>query len=110
MKLLLFLITVAPSTPIISFDQQMAEVNQTFVLTCTAQGGPSNMLQWYKDGVLLTDAQDGLSIDTNGMYPTSISSNLTIASLAADDQGNYTCAVSNAVGNESYTALLVGKC
>ena len=68
------------------------------------------MLRWYKDGVLLMDTQDGLSIETDETNPIGISSNLTIASLAADDQGNYTCAVSNAAGNENYTARLVGKC
>ena len=106
----MFPIAVAPSTPTIILDQQMAQVNRTLVLTCTTQGGPNNMLQWYKNGELLADWQDSLSIETDNSYSTSISSNLTFVSLAADDQGNYTCAVTNAAGNDSTTVLLVGKC
>ena len=67
------------------------------------------MLQWFEDGIPLAAWQDGVTIETNDAYPTNISSILTIASLAAEDQGNYTCIVSNAAGNESYTALLIGK-
>ena len=106
----LLVLVVAPSTPIINFEPQVAEIDQTLVLTCTAEGGPNNTLQWYKDGTLLMGARSGLSIDTDDAYPTSIRSNLTIASLATDDLGNYTCTVSNAAGTASYTALLAGKC
>ena len=100
---------MAPSTPIITFAQQMAEVGQTLELFCTAQGGPSNVLQWFKDDEPLTSSQGGLTIETNTSRHTGISSTLTIASLTADDQGDYTCEVSNAAGTASYTAVLVGK-
>ena len=58
--------------------------NVTF--TCTAQGGPNNMFQWQKDGQELFGESQ---------------STLTLTTVNATDGGLYTCAVTNAAGNDS---------
>lgn len=100
---------MALSTPTISFDQENIEIGEMLELTCYAQGGPGNTLQWFKDGMRLRSSQDELSIETNVSQHASISSTLTIDSLSVNDQGNYTCVVRNAAGKESHSEMLLCK-
>ena len=102
-------ITVAPSVPTIAFSQSIAELGQELELVCTAQGGPNNVLQWFRDDTLLTNSQGDLTIDVDTSQNTGISSRITFASLSASDQGVYTCEVTNDAGSASNAAPLVGK-
>ena len=72
-------------------------------LACTATGRPYATIQWYKDGVLLTN--DSLTtiyneeIEQNGLlFTTSI---LELCSVGADDRGTYSCVAENLVGNDT---------
>ena len=105
----LFPITVAPSVPTVTFSQSMAELGQQLELVCTARGGPNNVLQWFRDGTLLTNSQGDLTIDIDTSQNTGISSTITFVSLSASDHGIYTCNVTNEAGSAISAAPLVGK-
>ena len=77
----------------------------TVQLVCTATGRPSPMIQWYKDGVLLTN--DSLSLTSiydeefesnNLLFSSSI---LELCSVGADSEGTYSCQALNTAGNDS---------
>jgi hypothetical protein len=73
-------------------------------LACTATGRPYPTIQWYKDGVLLTNesliAIYTEEVEQNGLlFTTSI---LEVCSVGADDLGTYSCVASNSAGNDSF--------
>ena len=77
----------------------------TVQLVCTATGRPSPMIQWYKDGVLITNDTSSLTsiyneeFENNGLLFTS--SILEVCSVGADSRGTYSCLALNAAGNDS---------
>ena len=76
----------------------------TVALACTATGRPYPTVQWYKDGVLLTNESlttiYNEEFEENGLlFTTSI---LEVCSVSADDRGSYRCVASNSVGNDSF--------
>ena len=76
----------------------------TVALACTATGRPYPTIQWYKDGVLLTNESlttiYNEEVEQNGLlFTTSI---LEVCSVGADDRGSYRCVASNSVGNDSF--------
>jgi hypothetical protein len=75
----------------------------TVALACTATGRPYPTIQWYKDGVLLTNesliAIYTEEVEQNGLlFTTSI---LEVCSVGADDRGTYTCVAENPAGNDT---------
>ena len=77
----------------------------TVQLVCTATGRPYPMIQWYKDGVLITNDTSSLTsiyneeFDNNGLLFTS--SILEVCSVGADSRGTYSCQALNTAGNDS---------
>ena len=75
----------------------------TVSLVCTASGRPYPMIQWYKDGVLITN--ESLTFIYNEEFESNdllfTSSILELCSVDEDDVGTYSCRASNSAGNDS---------
>ena len=75
----------------------------TVSLACTASGRPYPTIQWYKDGVLLTNESltsiYNEEFESNGLLFTS--SILELCSVDEDNIGRYSCQASNSAGNDS---------
>ena len=75
----------------------------TVSLVCTATGRPFATIQWYKDGIELTNGSltsiYNEQFEGNGLlFTTSI---LEVCSVGSEDSGTYSCIASNFVGNDS---------
>ena len=71
------------------------EEGDNVTLTCLSLGGPDNMIQWLKDGMVY----GGLTSDTDD--------NLSLTDISvAGDGGVYTCVVSNAAGSDMASVSL----
>ena len=69
----------------------VASIHSNVTLTCHNEGGPTNIYQWRKDGIILNNITDN-TLKLNGIKVTS--------------GGDYTCTVRNAAGMESTTTTL----
>ena len=76
-----------------------------FSLTCVAKGVPAPVVTWYKDGKVF-NGRAGEPIAT-GQYDYVIN----FGGVDMDDEGNYTCIVSNMYGRltYSYNFDVIGK-
>ena len=75
----------------VSPSMDITSIRGNLTFSCFVQGGPNNEYQWQHDGVdLINKTVNTLNMDDIG----------------AVNGGNYTCAVSNAAGNDSATAIL----
>ena len=87
----------------------------TVALACTATGRPYPTIQWYKDGVLITN--DSLTsiyneeVENNGLlFTTSI---LEVCSVGSENIGSYSCVAGNSAGNDSFdfdVQVMLGMC
>ena len=72
-------------------------------LSCPARGSPSVSWQWSRNGQLLDDSVEGVTLLEQGAF-------LQLESAGVGDSGAYTCNVSNTIGDkvfeESYTQIL----
>ena len=77
----------------------------TVQLVCTATGRPVPMIQWYKDGVLITNDTSSLTSIYNEEFESNsllfVSSILEVCSVGAENRGTYSCQALNAAGNDS---------
>lgn len=74
-------------------------------MICSASSGTSPFeIEWYKNGHKLVNFKS-LRIDTLNEYSV-----LLIDPLVLDDNGNYTCTMSNNHGSDSYTVSLIVEC
>lgn len=64
------------------------------ILPCPAYGTPPPIIEWYKDGVLLTGNEIGVRILGDG--------SLVFDSTQASDAGAYECVARNVAGNWSH--------
>jgi len=80
-------------------------VNTHYIIQCIFEGLPIPTVSWSRDGNMLTDGSDGITIATD--YS---SSTLTITTLTADDAGSYTCMVSNPLGIGMASSALQVQC
>ena len=78
--------SVPPSNVVIALNTSIAMRNDSVTFTCDAQGGPSNLYQWQRNGENLDEMTQPI---------------LQLTSVDASDGGEYTCVVSNAAGNDS---------
>ena len=84
-------------------------------LACTATGLPYPTIQWYKDGMLITNESlttiYNEEFENNGtLFTTSI---LELCSVGADNGGAYSCVASNSAGNDSFDfdiQVMLGMC
>jgi len=70
-------------------------------LTCMTQSGPMNMFQWIHNQ---TNKQIAATL-MNEMQSV-----LNIQNASTDDQGEYTCNVTNAAGRYVASGIVVGEC
>ena len=98
-------VSVPPSIVIRPNVTEPFTEGDTVQLVCTATGRPYPMIQWYKDGVLITNETSSLTsiyneeFENNGLLFTS--SILEMCSVGADNRGTYSCLALNAAGNDS---------
>ena len=77
------------------------------MIQCSFEGLPTPTVVWSRDGNMLTNDSNDITIATG-----STSSALNIATVMADETGNYTCMVSNLLGSVTAFSLLQipGQC
>ena len=89
-----------------SFAEKLGSDNEQVHFTCTTTGRTSVRVYWFKDGI---------SLNTSGeKYVLSRTQHrMTVLSIIARDEGNYTCSYSTASGVRISAAgclLVYGKC
>ena len=85
-------------------------VTETLTLNCSFVGIPTPNIIWTMNGSVSFLVKSGVSVDTfqsgSGSFSRLTFSNVTVATA----QGNYSCFVSNVVGNTSRNfAISVGR-
>ena len=109
--------SVSAETPVIVVRPNVTDPfteGDTIALACTATGRPYPTIQWYKDGVLLTNGSL-ISIydeqfENGGLLFTS--SILEVCSVGIADNGTYSCVATNSAGNDSVdfdVQVMLGK-
>ena len=92
-------IVISPSNVTDPFTE-----GDTVTFACSASGRPYPTIQWYKDGVMLTNDSQLTSIyneefENSGLLFTS--SILELCGVGEDDSGTYSCVASNLAGNDT---------
>ena len=96
--------SVAPVNVIITPSEILKTSNSEVNFTCTAEGGPNNIFQWFLNNVLVNDKALEFSITPSNVASNSI---LSISSINATQHGGiYTCFVTNSGGSSSNTTTL----
>ena len=75
------------------------EGGENFKLTCEAKGVPSPVVTWYKDGKVYNGRPRAGEFIATGQYDYIIN----FVGVDIDDEGNYTCIVSNMYGRLTYS-------
>ena len=87
-----YISTVSPlGTVIISPPTVLTNFNSTLNLTCTADGGPNNIFEWSKQGIIVSN-----------------SSVLELTMITGSDGGIYECTVTNDAGSGRESASVFG--
>ncbi|KAK1801420.1 hypothetical protein P4O66_022686, partial [Electrophorus voltai] len=78
-----------------------AKLGQTIKLACKVIGTPKPVIAWYKDGIAVKEDQcHALSVGDSGVCC------LLLASVTAEDSGQYVCYAASPMGNASTLAKL----
>lgn len=93
----------APEIGPVRFSDDLRHGKRTFVTCGVIDGDPPFTFTWLKDGNHLQENDIYKTANVDGYTST-----LSISSLSAESNGNYTCRVSNAYGkDEKYDAILI---
>ena len=79
-------ITISPAGNV------LAGFNSAVTLSCSAQGGPNNMVVWRRQGTVISSGD----------------SELELLMITSSDAGVYQCTVTNDAGSDDNTVLLTG--
>ena len=79
----------------------LVEAGGSVSLTCMTQSGPMNMFQWI---------HTEMNTQIAAILMNEIQSVLNIKNASTDDQGEYTCNVTNATGSYVASGIVVGEC
>ena len=102
----IFYLATDPPTILISPPANSeASVDADHMIQCTFEGVPTPTVVWSRDGTMLSDGSNDITIATGDS-----SSTLTITTLTADDSGSYTCMVSNLLGTVTASSTLQVQC
>ena len=69
-------------------------------LNCFLEGFPDPQVQWKKNGVVITESSTSITILQGAVAV------LRFQSVTMEDNGNYTCAASNAAGYAEFTFVV----
>lgn len=98
-----FSVTKRPEVNPFKFSGTLSSGKRVSVNCAVIDGDPPFVFEWYKDGMPLTS---GSSYVIKAL--DEFNSNLAIINLGPENNGNYTCRVSNAVGKyEQWDALFM---
>ena len=75
-------------------------------LQCSYVGVPAPIAQWFRDGIILSDGVNGVSINTGDNVIS-----ILIGSVERTNMGTYTCRANNTLGvdQQSYSVMILGK-
>ena len=95
------MITVRADVKISGSEPKFVEINKQIHLTCQYNASPPvSEVQWVKDGNVIARNGSGIGNESVNMTKfTESQSQLLISSSTTHDEGNYTCFVTNTVGN-----------
>ena len=105
-------IAVVPDVTIVGGPQQFAVVDKQVLLTCQFNAlPPVSEVQWEKDGTVLARNASVQIIDSRLNIPHYNQSQVQLAINATTpgDAGNYTCRVTNGIGNSSDTTSMMSQ-
>ncbi|XP_067142264.1 follistatin-related protein 4-like isoform X1 [Centruroides vittatus] len=94
---------VAPKIKPFYFSKSVHEGQREQVICSAITGDLPLTFIWKKDGVTVENFHD-ITLVSNDLFSV-----LVIASIKAENVGNYTCILKNAFGSDTYTASLVMK-
>ncbi|KAH6921921.1 hypothetical protein HPB50_006466 [Hyalomma asiaticum] len=100
----MLVISLLATTTLLASSIEAAQGHAIAVTCIASQGTQPLHFEWLKDGRPLPVREGSKAISR--MVTASVSV-LTVLDVGAEDVGNYTCAASNAVGRDSFTAELV---
>ena len=103
-------IAVPPEVTIDGDQKQFVAVGNEILLTCRYNASPpASEAQWIKDGTVYTRNTSVMINDSRVKIPhhNDRQVQMSITTATSDDAGNYTCLVTNDVGNFSDTTSIV---
>jgi len=83
-----------------------ARVGATLTLSCTSEGSPPDTFTWMKDGVLLMQSTAVVTV-THTDEIAVFRSDYTINKITTNDNGTYTCTVTNPFGSDTHSIDLI---
>ena len=105
----ILMITVRADVKISGSEPKFVEINKQIHLDCQYNASPPvSEVQWVKDGNVI--ARNGSGIGNGSVNVTQFTesqSQLLILSSTTHNEGNYTCFVTNTVGNSSDTTSVL---
>ena len=88
----IFVVSPAGSVFVLPFENVLTSFNSTVNITCSAQGGPNNMFEWSKQGVIVSN---------NDV--------LELTMITGSDGGLYVCNVTNDAGSDTASTSVIGR-
>ena len=109
---MLFSIPDVPDVSILGDPEQFAVVGKHLLLTCQYKAlPPVSEVLWKKDGTVLARNTNAVINNSRVTIPHYNESQvqLSINATTSEDAGNYTCLVTNDIGNSSDTTSIISQ-